>query len=518
MRTKTTALLLILALAFSVMLAACSESGSDVSKEESKADDVSEAGSAAEESSEEVSKLFIDGLDPAGLDLDGYAMRFLVLASNIQYDDEQIIGYTESTGEDKADDVIAAIVERNNKMTQEYGFVIESESVTSTSDFPVRVRSDNEAGIANYEAIVGGAYYLAPLSAEGMFYDFYDLEGSLLSLDEVWWDPVTQKDMTIVNSLYLATGDLLYTDDNQTRCLFFNKDLIKEYNLANPFDLVNEGKWTLDEMYTMMKAVAHTGGDGLMNVAGDDTWGMVGVSFDTYMLIMGGGIAQIVKDENDVPRFAMMDEQNVNNFFKVFDIVSDREATCFTGDYYRWNDSRCSEIYAHFYNGQALFYPEVVGKVNSEKMREADINYGILPMPKMIAEQDNYASTVNPYGFGTVAIPVTIDEDEIPEITFCLEAMARYDNEHVTAVYYDLTLKLKRLIDDEDSPEMLDLIFRNRIVDMSVMFNWADCIQYYNQLRSNKNRNVVSFCQSKENAFNAAMEATVENYNELKNH
>ena len=515
MKKTAISMILVIALALSVILSAC---GSDDGENtESKEQTVSETDTSTEESSEEVSKLFIDGLDPEGLGLEGYDLKFLVLASNIQYDDEQIIGYTEENNEEKADAVIAAIAERNNIISQEYGIVIRSESVTSTSDFPTRVRGDNEAGTADYQVIVGGAYYLAPLSAEGLFYDFYSLENSKLCLDEVWWDPVTQKDMSIINSLYLATGDILYTDDNQTKCLFFNKDLIKEYSLDNPFDLVKSDKWTLDAMYSMMKAVAHSGGDGKMNVAGDDTWGLIGVSFDTYMLIMGGGIAQVVKDENDVPRFAMMDEQNVNNFFKVYDIVSDREATCFTGDYYRWNDPKCSEIYDHFYTGKALFYTENVGKVNSEKMRNADIRYGILPMPKMDETQEDYASTVNPYGFGTIAIPISVLDDEIPKLTFCLEAMARYDNQNVTAVYYDLTLKLKRLIDDEDSPEMLDLIFRNRIVDMSVMFNWADCIQYYNQMRSNHNRGVVSFCEGKESAFNSAMEKTIENYNDLKN-
>ena len=520
MSKKLLAGLLVFIMMFAFLATACGEENdNNVSKAASETSNP--ADTSKSDASEEVSTAFIEGLDPTGLNINGYTIKFLILAPGQLYDDEQIIGYTEENDEEAADAVVVAIAERNNKLQQEYGFTITSESVSGDdcyNRFVERVRSDNNAGTADYQVLVGGANFLAPLTAEGLCYDFYNLgDGSYLNLDAEWWDPVTQEDMSVANSLYMISGDILYTDDQYTRCLYFNKDLVKQYNLDNPFDLVKSGDWNIDNMYTMMKEVAHPGGDGVMNVEGDDYWGLVGVSFDTYMFIMGGGLAQVSKDDNDIPQFAMLNEQNVNNFLKVFDVVADKSVTCFIEDYFRWNDyDNNHKVSDHFYQNQALFYAEHIGLVNSEKLRNADISYGIVPMPKVADGQEDYASMVNPYHFGIMEIPISIDENEIPQITFCLEAMAHYNYDTITAIYYDLTLKLKRLVDDEDSPEMLDIIFRNRLVDISVIFNWGDCIQYYNQLRSAGNKSIQSHLQSKLGTFESDLNKTLDLFKSLQ--
>ncbi|MDD4124185.1 MAG: hypothetical protein PHW77_00435 [Eubacteriales bacterium] len=362
--------------------------------------------------------------------------------------------------------------------------------------------------------IANGSTVIAPLTVEGYCYDLYNLENSYLHLEEEWWDPVTQKDMSIANHLYMVTGDIMLLDDQFTYAMFFNKDLAAVYNL-NPYQLVYDDAWTMDIMYEMMKKVAHPGGDGLMDVEnGDDTWGMVGVAFDTYQLIMGGGNAQITKDQDDLPRFAMADEANVNSFLSIIDIVTDRSRTAFKETYYSWSSKEGEKVKDFFFNGQALFYPLTIDGVSSDKMRNADIHYGILPMPKYNESQDSYASTINPYHFFVMAIPIN-NTDNIDKITFCLEAMAYLAKESVTGKYYELTLKLKRFADDDDSPEMLDIIFRNRIVDISVIFNWDDCIQYYNNMFFGNNKGIASYCDTVINAFTADMQKTIDAYQRL---
>ena len=268
-------------------------------------------------------------------------------------------------------------------------------------------------------------------------------------------------------------------------------------------------------MYEMMKEAAVDGDNGRMDYDGADTWGLVGVSFDTYMLVMGSGLAQVKKDSEDLPVFAMRDEANKNAFFKVYEMVGDKDRTLFVEDYFRWDDAEGKVVTQQFYNGKALFMTGSIQNISGDALRNAEIHYGILPMPKYNDAQENYSSTVNPYHFGVLCIPAWVTEDELPEITFTLEAMAYLGNRDVTREYYDRTLKLKRFQDDDDSSEILDIVFRNRLVDISVIFNWADCIQYYNQLRSSGSDNVESFLQGKEGAFNAAMEQTIQNFMDL---
>jgi hypothetical protein len=276
-----------------------------------------------------------------------------------------------------------------------------------------------------------------------------------------------------------------------------------------------DNKWTMDIMYEMMKTVAHPAGDGVMDVEnGDDTWGMVGIAFDTYQLVLGGGDAQVTKDADDLPRFAMADEANVNTFSKVFDIVTDKSTVAFKESYYSWDSTEGAKVCDHFYNGMALFLPGTINAVSEDKMRNADIHYGILPMPKYDENQEKYASTINPYQFFVLAIPTNNTED-LDKITFCLEAMAYLGSQSVKAAYYDMTLKLKRFSDDDDSPAMLDILFSNRIVDISIIFNWSDCIQYYNNLFFANDNKITSYCESHKGAFDAAMQETIDAYQKL---
>lgn len=50
---------------------------------------------------------------------------------------------------------------------------------------------------------------------------------------------------------------------------------------------MRDGKWTMDKMYEMCKTVAHDGGDGVMNIEGEeDYWGLIGAAFDCYKFIL----------------------------------------------------------------------------------------------------------------------------------------------------------------------------------------------------------------------------------------
>lgn len=509
MFTKRTAAFALAVLLAALALFACDETGH---KDTLSQGNLSETESLPQtESSEEA---LVPQLADADVNVRGFELKIFTSKDSRPYTIEQFVGYIDDDG--KTDPISVAVYERNAKMEQEYGFTITYEMLPiGFNEYLTRVRNDAASDTADYHVLANGSTVIAPLTVEGYCYDLYNLENSCLSLCEDWWDPVTQRDMSIGNHLYMVAGDIMVLDDQFTYAMFFNKDIADDYNF-DPYKLVYDGKWTMDKMHEMMIEVAHSGGDGIMDVEnGDDTWGMVGVAFDTYQLIMGGGKAQVYKDENDLPVFAMAEEPNVNNFLKVMDIVTDKNITALKEFYYAWDNPEGQKVANFFYNGQALFYPATVYAVSGEKMRNAEIHYGILPMPKYNEEQGNYASTIDPYHFFVLAIP-TNNTDNLDKITFCLEAMAYLARETVTGAYYEVTLKLKRFANDDDSPEMLDIIFRNRLVDISVIFNWGDCIQYYNRLLGANNRGIKSFCEANIDVFNTAMQETIDTYKMLE--
>lgn len=312
-----------------------------------------------------------------------------------------------------------------------------------------------------------------------------------------------------MQTVSISLPAIVMMDDENTRCILYNKDIVDEKGLENPAQLVYDDEWTLEKLYSMAKSAAAEGdGDGQMTVTGGDTWGLVQAAFESYTLILGSDCPIAAKDEDDIPRLSIMDDKNFDAFSKVLEICTDKTAVAYTEQYYAWDDPDASNVVANFRKGQSLFYTTVISAVNGESLREAEIRYGILPIPKYNAEQETYCTTINPYWFQAVSIKKNCDDMDF--VTFALEAMAWTGKEYITPEYYERTLKNKRILDDDDSAEMLDIIFSNRIADVAICYNWDDCIQYYNRVLTTGATGLSSLVESEQDQFNAAMEATLE--------
>ena len=262
-----------------------------------------------------------------------------------------------STEEITNEPINDASYNRDIMLEENYGFTVDT-VWEDAGNLLARVRDDRAAGIDNYDVVVSGLQSLATLAAEGFFLDLNSLgEESNLRLDQPWWDQPFNEDMSVAGKLYFATGDIVMLDDEYTRCILYNKDLIEDNNLESPAQLVYDHKWTLDALYEMAKLASHEGdGDGAMTVTGGDVWGLVQASFESYTLILGSDCPLVSKDDEDIPRLAMMDARNVEAFEKVWEICTDRETTAYTEQWYSWNAPDAYKVCENFQKGQALFY------------------------------------------------------------------------------------------------------------------------------------------------------------------
>ena len=57
---------------------------------------------------------------------------------------------------------------------------------------------------------------------------------------------------------------------------------------------------------------------------------------------------------------------------------------------------------------------------------------------------------------------------------------------------------------------MLDVLFSNRLVDISIVFNWDDCIQWYNNCLKSGGTGLTSYVESHQAAFEADMTETID--------
>ena len=93
--------------------------------------------------------------------------------------------------------------------------------------------------------------------------------------------------------------------------------------------------------------------------------------------------------------------------------------------------------------------------------------------------------------------------------------MAYYGKEMVTPEYYERTLTYKRFKDD-DSRDMLDLIFRNRTYDLGTVFDFSTgaagsgSLYFYTTLLSDESGNIASLYEQKQQSFESALQNLID--------
>jgi len=411
-----------------------------------------------------------------------------------------------------------AAYNRATLIAQEYGIDIEQVHAENQSKVIETAREMITTNTDEYQIYCAAVYYLAILSVEDMFVDLANItQNDYIDLTQPYWDQSIVNDLSLLGSTYFATGDALVTDDEATWAIFYNKDIADDNHLAEAYDattlyqIVSRGDWTLDMMHEMAQTATNiVGGTMEFSTDTDDTWGLAAQCYDSYAFTVGAG-QTITRIENDIPVITIGEESNINAYDKVFNILTDKQCTGIAEIDGRAAGS--SDVYGDqitlFSNGHALFMPYRVAAASMQQMREADIRYGILPMPKLTDAQEKYSSTITVYWCSALAIP-TSNVEKFDATCYAMEALAYYGQETLTPEYYDRTLKFKRFPDDDEAADVLDLIFDNKSYDIGAVFNFGSMLSFYTDILLSGSNSHASTLEAKRGAYQSAIDSFVD--------
>ena len=394
-------------------------------------------------------------------------------------------------------------------LSQEYGIVLEQVYAEHQGDVAAKAKAQAQSGLDEYQVFVAGVIYMASAALEDAFVDLANIEqNDYIDLSQPYWDQKLNDSISIKDRVYFATGDALVTDDESTWAIFFNKDIANDNQIAAPFgvesiyEIAEKGEWTIDVLYQMVKAAtAQVGPDMTFASDTDDTWGMVAQCYDSYTFMVASD-ESLTRVENDVPIITIDNESNVRAYETVFNMLTDKQNIVIAE---QAGVANCYDVMTQvFANGKALFMPNKVALVSDPTMREANIRYGILPMPKETKEQENYSSTVTVYWCSAMGIPRT-NVDKFDATCYALEAMAYYGQELMTQEYYERTLKNKRF-EDTESEEMLDLVFRNKSYDIGAVYSFSSILSFYTDILLSGSNSHMSTLETKRSAYELAIE------------
>ncbi|NLE12636.1 MAG: extracellular solute-binding protein [Clostridiales bacterium] len=311
------------------------------------------------------------------------------------------------------------------------------------------------AGDSAYDASHMGAYDVSTLAYQGYIRDLNEVP--YIDLTKPWWDQKANEDLEMRGRMYYSTGDIATLDNDCTFCILFNKKLIEDYEFDNPYELVRDSGWTIDKMVEMATSISQDlNGDGIHDE--NDLYGFC-IWQDSMMGIIHASEEKFCSINNDGDLVLTLNtEKSLNAFEKYIKLAYDRNVAY---SIYHSKDA----IETMFANDQVLLYTRYLCII--KKYRNMDTDFGLLPYPKYSETQDKYFSTIAPYGCSFICVPMVVKNEEMSGAV--LESMAYESVDTVTAAYYDITLEGK-MMRDEESSAMLDIILGNRVFDLGLFY------------------------------------------------
>lgn len=258
------------------------------------------------------------------------------------------------------------VYERNTALEEKLNIKL---AVTDEKDGTAHNTAKNLilANDSMYDLNCLGAYRVAPMLSQRLFADL--TKQSDLHLAEPWYNQLTQPEYTLQGQLYMVHGVAQIEYFEGLWVLYFNKKLIADNKLEDPYELVHSGKWTIDRFTAMMKTgMKDLDADGL--IGGDDVYGFSTHSGVTLSFLHGCDERAIVPDATGTPSVVTPDNRMISVIEAIQTIMTDKGIRSVS-------DTTKNAL---FMADQALFLGETLG--SASKLREMESDFGIIPSPK----------------------------------------------------------------------------------------------------------------------------------------
>ena len=401
-----------------------------------------------------------------------------------------------------------AVYERNAKLEEKNGVILEATQYIDSKNYAANAAIIQQMYISNeplYDYTVCHTYSLVPFVTAGYLYDMESIEA--LDLTNPWWDKTINDGVRIAGSVFFTSGDVSLHINDYMYCVIFNKDL---YNTSvtdgtDVYKLVEEGKWTLDELSRLSSLVKEDlNADDVMDQ--NDRYGLMTWCDELYASIQAAGERVAKVNEDGYIEFTLQNER----VYAIVDKFSAMEQSDWCINFQGPNgDLPWVQIFS---SGNAMFFMSLFNEIS--RFRDMDSNYGILPNPKYDVNQENWYSTFSAGLANFTAMPyVQADAERTGAI---LDLMGYYSSSTTVPAYYVKTLEGEK-IRDEESKFCLDIIFNNKFVDVGHYYRIANLnTAMYNYVKNDQFGSFASTIQERIKVAEAAVKSLNSSIEKLK--
>lgn len=386
------------------------------------------------------------------------------LPDGLNFDTEINYLYTEGYARDdelKSDElgggVIAdAVYERNLAVEERLGVELYFQSKNNDVETTATIANLVQAGDKTVDIfVIGTNYCMTPVLA-GHYLNLNAVDN--LDLTKNYWNQYYNEMMTFTdaNLQFVATSPTAISIFRMGYLTIFNRDLFKDYQIPDLYEAVENGDWTMEYQYNLIKDIyVDDNGDSQKNIG--DVYGfVVGAVTDMDVYVVSSNIHLAVRDENGELVY------NSDAFSRLVD-MSEKVSALATapGTYLANSYSEGFQVpIKQFADKKALMATTMFDDIETEFESLADMNYGIAPLPKLNKEQKEYGTYIQDQ-VSSFGISASIgDEERQAVLGAVLEAMSYHSYEIVRPAYYESVLSL-RFMQDPQSQAILDTMFES---------------------------------------------------------
>lgn len=473
-------LLLILSLTIPCFLFSCQNSGigsegtssSTTNSDQTPPSNVDNDPDDTEESYNSVTNI------PENLNYGGEKEVNIICSGRTIYGDEISVEMT------NGDPINDAIYQRNLNVETTLGVKIISHPIAVNNDWTAnfdcinKVKTEMNGGAYNYDIMYSPSYACVFRTSDGLWEDLLSVPH--LDLSREYWSNLYSEQVEIGNRQYFATGPIVLSLQRMIFATVFNKTLTEQHNIENLYEVVKEGRWTI-EYQSKIVANAYSEMDSIEGYTDGDFYGFVtntNVSTDPYWTIWDISVLSRTDDGYFTYDFKIEEATNfVNTVMKFYWENPGVHLYLPEGD-----NVDQDKIRSHFADGRAIMAQIMLQQLEHEEMRTMSDPYGIIPLPKFEENDLPYYSAAYD-SFTCVSILRGQSSIDLEMCGAVLELMACESYNVVQPAYYEIALKGK-YSKDEESWEMLDNMMKNFRVDQDFLYSTTDTTDILQDFRN----------------------------------
>ncbi len=411
--------------------------------------------------------------------------------------------------EESGDTINDAVYERTRLVEEKANVNLDMIDLGKTGDILPKVQASVMAGDDAYQlSLVHCISGIAGLASQGLVENWNTVPH--VDFSKKWWKSSANENLSIDGIQTHVVSEFIRADPV---ALLFNLEMIDNYSLDDPYELVHSGTWTWDKLIEMCGVVSSDiDGDGEMTEA--DQYGFIG-SYGWEMMSVAPSCGQLMmeKDADGVPQIIFNNEKMHSIMEMLYGLLYDGKNRAYTWQSTAENDpNRGGTPPVDFGAGYALFYQLPLTSLPS--FRATETEFGVLPLPKYDDKQENYLSLD---WSGLMCVPKVTKTENLDMIGYVTELLSYYSLETTVPAWYDILLtdKISR---DDNSTQMLDIIYSNLVYDYGLNYSEGYTTLFYapTTLLSTKSPDFASFYEKNiskaEEHYTTVYEAIIENY------